>query len=64
MSAAPSRELIEARLAREREALADVLEDLRLRARAELDLRQRIRERPAAWIAGALAFGVFLGIRR
>jgi len=64
MSAAVTRELIEARLAREREALSDVIEDLRLRARLELDLRQRIRERPEAWLGGALALGLFLGMRR
>jgi hypothetical protein len=64
VSAAVTRELIEARLAREREAFSDVLEDLRLRARLDLDLRRRVRERPLAWLAGALALGFFLGTRR
>jgi len=61
MTAAPSRELVEARLDREREELAELLEDLGARARAGLDLRRRIRAHPIAWLLGATVLGVWLG---
>ena len=64
MNAALSREVLEARIVRERVALAEALGDLREQVRAELDLRRRVRERPAAWLAGALTIGLLLGLRR
>ena len=67
MGAAMPREVLEARIVRERRELALALTDLRERAHAELgqlDLRHRVRERPTAWLAGALVVGVFLGARR
>jgi hypothetical protein len=64
VSTACSREALEVRIAHEREALAVALADLREKVRAELDLRRRVRERPAAWLAGALVIGMFLGARR
>lgn len=64
MSTALSREVLEARIVRERAALTEALGDLRDQARAELDLRRRVRERPAAWLAGALVIGLLLGVRR
>jgi len=64
MSAATSRELLEARIVREREALAEALEDLRAQARAKVDLGRRVRERPSAWLAGALLLGFLWGARR
>ena len=64
MSATCSREALEARIAHEREALAIALADLHEQLRAEFDLRRRVRERPAAWLSGALVIGVFLGARR
>jgi hypothetical protein len=64
MSAAISKEELEARLVYEREALAQSLEDLRARAKAELDLRTHVRERPSAWLAGALFVGIWIGARR
>ena len=64
MSAALSREVLEARIVCERAALAEALGDLRDQARAELDLRRHVRERPSAWLAGALVIGLFLGVRR
>jgi hypothetical protein len=64
MSAALSKEELEARLARETEALSDSIDTLRERARREVDLRNRVRERPSAWLAGALVFGMWIGARR
>ncbi len=64
MSGALSRDVLEARIVRERAALAEALDDLRDQARAELDLRHRVRERPSAWLAGALVIGLLLGVRR
>ncbi|MCX5740436.1 MAG: hypothetical protein NTZ61_18440 [Proteobacteria bacterium] len=64
MSAALSRDVLEARIVCERAALARALGDLRDQARAELDLRRRVRERPSAWLAGALVIGFFWGVRR
>ena len=63
MNAALPREALEARIAREREALAEALGDLREQARAGLDLRQRVRERPTAWLGGALLVGFVVGVR-
>jgi len=63
MSAIPSRELVEARLVREREELTELLEDLTTRARWQLDLGRRIRERPSAWLLAAMALGVWLARR-
>ena len=64
VSAAVSREVLEARIVRERRALAEALGDLRERARAEVDPRRRVRAQPAAWLAGALVIGFLLGVRR
>ena len=64
MSAALSRDVLEARIVREREALAEALGDLCDQARAEVDLRRRVREHPSAWLAGALVIGLLLGVRR
>jgi bacterioferritin len=63
MSATPSRELLEARLMREREELTGLLEDLTTRARWQLDLGRRIRERPSAWLLAAMALGAWLARR-
>jgi len=64
MRAAPSREVLEARIVGGREALAEALGDLGERARAEVDPRRSIRGHPAAWLAGALVIGFLLGVRR
>ena len=64
MSAAASREMLEARIAHQRRALAVALGDLGERARAEVDPRRWVRARPAAWLAGALVIGFLLGVRR
>ena len=64
MKTALPRNVLEARIEREREALADALRDLRDQARLELDLRRRVRERPSAWLAGALVIGLLVGLRR
>jgi endonuclease/exonuclease/phosphatase family metal-dependent hydrolase len=56
--------LLEARLEREKEALAETLEDLGQIARDRTDLRRRVRERPVVWLAGALAIGFWLGASR
>ncbi len=64
MSAAISREGLEARIVRERRALAEALGDLGERARAEVDPRRWVRERPVAWLAGAFVVGFLLGVRR
>jgi hypothetical protein len=64
MSAAASREVLEARIARQRRALAVALGDLGKRAREEIDPRRWVREQPAAWLAGALVVGILLGVRR
>jgi len=64
VSTSLSREVLEARIVRERKALAEALCDLSERARAELDLRRRVRAHPSAWLVGALAIGFLLGVRR
>jgi hypothetical protein len=64
VNAALSREVLEARIARERAAIAEALGDLGDQVRAQLDLRRHVRERPAAWLAGALTIGLLLGVRR
>lgn len=64
MSAAFEREVLEARIVREREALAEALGALGERVRAEVDLRRRVRANPSAWLAGALVIGFLLGVRR
>ena len=64
MSAALSREVLEERIVREKAALAEALATLRERARAEVDLSRRVRERPSAWLAGALVLGFLIGVRR
>jgi hypothetical protein len=63
VSAAP-REVLEARILRERAALAEALAALRERALAGVDLRRRVRARPTAWLGGALAIGFLMGVRR
>lgn len=64
MSAALSRELLQARIEREREELADALQDLRVQARERVDVRRHVRERPSAWLGGALLVGFLYGVRR
>lgn len=64
MSAAASREVLEARIVRQRRALAEALGDLGERARAEIDPRRWVQERPAALLAGALVIGFLVGVRR
>ena len=64
MSAAMSREVLEARIARQRKALTVAFGDLGERAREEIDPRRWVRERPAAWLAGAFVVGFLLGVRR
>jgi hypothetical protein len=64
MSAAMSREALEARIARQRKALTLAFGDLGERAREEIDPRRWVRERPAAWLAGAFVVGFLLGVRR
>jgi len=63
VSAALPREALEARIVRERQALAEALGDLREQARAELDLRRHVREQPTAWLGAALLVGFVLGLR-
>ena len=63
MSAAAAREL-ERRIEREREALGETLADLGALARERADLGRRIRERPLAWLGGALLIGFILGASR
>ena len=48
MSSAISREMLEERIEREKAALAEALADLRDRARAQVNLSNRVRERPSA----------------
>jgi hypothetical protein len=64
VNAATSREVLEARIARERTALAGAIDELRTRARAELELRTQVRERPSVWLGGALVLGFWMGARR
>jgi len=63
MSAREAHEL-EIQLARDRAALAHALEDLGQLARERADPRERVRERPLAWLAGALALGFWWGSSR
>jgi hypothetical protein len=64
MSAAASREVLEARILRQRRALAVAFGDLGERAREEIDPRRWVRAQPAVWLAGALVIGFLLGVRR
>lgn len=64
MSAAISREVLEARIEQERAALADTLQELRAETRRRFDVRLRVVERPAAWLGGALLVGFLMGVRR
>ena len=66
-----TREFLEARIERERDELAHVIEDLRSGARArihfarsQLDVRRHVRQRPWAWVGGALVTGFLIGARR
>jgi hypothetical protein len=58
------RALLEERIARERAALGGALTDLRAMARAEFDVRRRVRARPSSWLGAAFFFGFLLGVRR
>jgi hypothetical protein len=64
MTAALERDALEARILSERRALAEAVSALYERARAEVDLRHRVRSNPPAWLAGALVIGFLLGVRR
>lgn len=64
MSTACSREVLEARIVQDRRELSQALDELRDRALAEVDLRRRVQARPLAWLAGALAIGFLMGVRR
>jgi MYXO-CTERM domain-containing protein len=64
MSSAVSREVLEERIEREKAALAEALSDLRERARAQVKLSNRVREKPSAWLAGAVVLGFLFGVRR
>jgi hypothetical protein len=59
-----AKQVLEAKLALARDDLSRALEDVRERASAHLDLPRRVRERPSAWLAGALVLGFWLGARR
>jgi hypothetical protein len=56
--------MLEERIARERTALAAAIDELRTRARAELELGTQVRERPSVWLGGALLLGFWMGARR
>lgn len=64
MSAALSRELLEARIEREREEFIETLADLRSQVRERTDLGERVRSHPTAWLAGAMVVGFLWGVRR
>jgi hypothetical protein len=64
MSAAVSREVLEARIECSRRALTEAVADLGERAHAELDPRRAIQTRPEVWLAGALVIGFLMGVRR
>ena len=64
MSSAVSREVLEERIEREKAALAETLTALRDRARAQVDVSNHVRERPLAWLAGAVVLGFLMGVRR
>ena len=58
------RTVLEARLERDKLQLRNALHSLADAARAKVDVRSRILERPILWLAGALALGLGLGARR
>jgi hypothetical protein len=73
--ASSRRDVLEARIEAERGELALVMAKLRAGARARVQevrarldlpahLRERVCERPTAWLAGALVLGFWLGARR
>jgi hypothetical protein len=64
MSTGLARVALEARIEREREELAEALQDLRVQARERIDPRNHVRARPGVWLGGALLFGFLWGVRR
>jgi len=64
LSHSGAKQVLETHLALARDDLSRALEDVRERASAHLDVSRRVRERPSAWLAGALLLGFWLGVRR
>jgi hypothetical protein len=63
MSALEAHEL-ESQLERDRAALSQSLEELGQLARERADPREHVRNRPLAWLAGALVVGFWWGSSR
>lgn len=61
MAMPEDRAILEERAAEHRTELRTALQDLERAARARVDVRDAIRERPMPWLAGALLFGAWLG---
>jgi hypothetical protein len=61
MATPEERAALEQRAAEHRNELRSALQDLERAARASVDLRDAVRERPGPWLGGALLLGLWLG---
>lgn len=57
------RAALERSLQRSRADLRQAVGQLGVRARDQIDIAERIRERPVHWVAAAFAVGFLLGLR-
>lgn len=57
------REELRDSIRRDEARLRDALEDLEISVTRSLDLASHVAERPYAWLLGALAFGLWRGLR-
>ncbi|MCW5890826.1 MAG: hypothetical protein KIT14_09760 [bacterium] len=61
MATPEERAVLEHRVAEHRDELRTALHDLERAARARVDVRDAVRERPVPWLVGALLLGAWLG---
>lgn len=61
MATPEERAALEQRAVEHRNELRSALYDLERAAKASVDIRDAIRERPMPWLVGALLFGIWLG---
>ncbi len=55
---------IQARLSRDKLRFRTALQSFSRATRTTIDVRRLVRDRPLAWLAGALVLGLGLGARR
>jgi hypothetical protein len=61
MATPEERVVLEQRAAEHRDEIRTALHDLERAARASVDIRDAIRERPMPWLVGAALLGLWLG---